>query len=559
MASWYHFVKRLCQTWWAAALGMIVVQISWAIEYVFMLSLLLQHGMGDLLASYAWLPSPILQIILSPIFGQWSDRLVASSRYGQRLPFILVFSGLSVIFLVIIPLASTFGCLFSDERSCSHEDENSSSGGPQYVVLGFLTLAFVGLDFCNSANEEFQRGLVTDLSSDHKEVYTEDTRLLEQEGPPRYGDPDDLGFPTSTTASASASDPDTETLVESEPQEEEKAHDRTSGHTVLAFASSFGNAVGYLLGAIDWSGFSSHLGVANGDSLFLVGLALLLFVPGIWLFVWKTQRIRRSKSSGGAAESEETSSKDTGQRTTAENTSSPFAAWPRLGRRFYGLCVQQLIGWMPIWALWQYGAAYFGTVVEQGSPKTPSDSELHQKYITGLHLGSLTLGLVATVGIVTSLVLSKALKEWGMKLCYIGSQLLSAVGLLIAHLTTSTPAATVVFVPLLGISHAVNNSCPYALIDELYAEVPSEQAQDIRSSKYTAFATNLLYLAQTVVPQLLAALVLGPIISALAGDNSVSNLEKAYSTPMILAIVCQFVAGPLALVWLPKKQEKAPS
>lgn len=52
---------------------------------------------------------------------------------------------------------------------------------------------------------------------------------------------------------------------------------------------------------------------------------------------------------------------------------------------------------------------------------------------------------------------------------------------------------------------------PFTVVDD-FNDIRDEQDDKPESQKNTAFATNVLYLSQTI-PQLIAAVVLGPIIS----------------------------------------------
>ena len=46
---------------------MTMLQLEWAIEYVFMNPLLLQNGLSPKWTSYAFLPSPLAQMVFAPV------------------------------------------------------------------------------------------------------------------------------------------------------------------------------------------------------------------------------------------------------------------------------------------------------------------------------------------------------------------------------------------------------------------------------------------------------------------------------------------------------------
>lgn len=100
------------------------LQLQWAVEYIFMTPLLLQNGMSPWLVSYAWLPSPLFQILLSPILGHMSDNCDSkcvdlsscgpcpserTGRYGRRRPFIAVTAVIAIVALSCVPIASRLG------------------------------------------------------------------------------------------------------------------------------------------------------------------------------------------------------------------------------------------------------------------------------------------------------------------------------------------------------------------------------------------------------------------------------------------------------------------
>lgn len=366
-------------------------------------------------------------------------------------------------------LHSHSGCLLSSDISCdsgattSQDDTDDNSVPPQYAVLTFLTVSFVGVDFCMSLNVQFQRGLATDMCSS-EQIGPRDNSL-------RNLDDDTITSASSASADETRSLPTDKMNTASEDDfqaleytplvdgSQNAKTDSMSGHSILAFSSAGGNAIGFLLAAINWSKLSTALGIANGDVLFLVILALFLFITGMCLLVWKVQKTRRAENARQYKQeiNQGLSEEENVQRTISTTTTSHW----KLPCKFYILCAQQIIAWIPIWGLWQYGSAYFGTVVEGGSPRASSGSDLGEKYASGLHLGALTSGLVAAVATISSLVLPSLLNSWGLKRCYLISQLVSAAALLIAHLSNESTACAVIFMSFLGISWAANNSVSF--------------------------------------------------------------------------------------------------
>lgn len=85
----------------AFVIAMLALQAQWAVVYIYLVPQLLELHVSPSWASDAWLLSPVLQLVVSPLAGRLSDRLAGS--YGRRRPFILGSTILATTLLLFIP------------------------------------------------------------------------------------------------------------------------------------------------------------------------------------------------------------------------------------------------------------------------------------------------------------------------------------------------------------------------------------------------------------------------------------------------------------------------
>jgi len=219
--SWYGFLA-------VSIVTMAPLQLLWAVEYVLMSPMLLQNGASEVVASYAWVPSPCIQLFLCPWVGQRSD--ATNNR-----TFYLMFASFTACGLMaFVPFANFVGGLLGDEAN--------SEMRPASIAL--LSICFPLADMACSVTEQFVRVMVTDLAGNDKRL-----ALL--------------------------------------------------GHGVMSAVAGLGSAMGYGIGAVNWTKLlepNSNGGGAPSSAhpaslislstcvLSLTGVALLL--PGASLGVW---------------------------------------------------------------------------------------------------------------------------------------------------------------------------------------------------------------------------------------------------------------------------------
>ena len=90
-------------------------EFCYAAEVVFVTPLLLQVGLPGRYATIMWTLSPLLGLILQTPVGHASDH--CRCAWGRRRPFILVFAGISVLGLALVPNGKILGVEFGDGKS----------------------------------------------------------------------------------------------------------------------------------------------------------------------------------------------------------------------------------------------------------------------------------------------------------------------------------------------------------------------------------------------------------------------------------------------------------
>ena len=561
--------------WSILSLAMVALQIQWAFEYALMTPMLLRSGLHPGVASLSWIPSPILQLLLNPWLGRWSDSLPRSpvgpgAEYSgvdsssspllggggrcrrepffwaggtRRHPFLLATAGLSTAILVVLGLSEI-------------ADGDDGKGGANWGYVLLLVVGFVAIDFSNSVNETFQRSLFTDvadLSAKKGAGAAEDSRVI--------------------------------------------------GHSYLGSAAGFGSFVGYLLAGTDLDRVFG--GASAAAVLFLGGAAI--FVPAQALMLWWSIGMMKSSSApeifrdrgysqvdrfeldigrtGGTdaidhntslalQHCDRSESGDVDLKTCQSERISetpfheknctlsidndielisqngtcnasllqiPDRSWleevHRFPKPFRFLCLQQLLAWLGLWPIWLFATAYFGGSVYSGSPTDPIGSEGREAYDAGVRSGSLACAALGLSSSVVGVMLLPTLSRWlGMRATYVLMQAAGGASILGLYVVRC-PVWSTVLVATTGLSWAANNCVPYAVIQTFC----NKSDDDSNSEDDIALYTNVLYIVQTL-PQLLGAIVLGPIVEACGGD---------YAVAMAIAGVCGLLGAVFGVFWIP--------
>lgn len=533
--------------WAIMCIAMIVLQLEWAAEYVFLTPAMLQGGLGPAAASMAWLPSPIAQLALSPWLGRLSDgcssashqpggkagaahaesgSLLAGREHGsavanrscrcrgggswcratwmcatRRHPFLAGSAATAAAMMLLLVLSDRVVAAIGP----------AAPGEIQWARVFVMGSAFVILDAANSVNEEFQRSLFTDLSTD--------------------------------------------------------AVTRTRGHAWLAGAVGFGGALGYLLGGVDFAAIEDK--VPAMTLLFVAALAL--FVPAQLLLMRRSASIARRvraatrahpntsvigikdgepKHSDFAALTDDSGSDTGGAKFTPVTASAGVAVASTTGdqaggsgtashscvalvgrssKAFKLLCLQQLFAWMNLWPVWLFATAYFGSSVYGGNPHAPKGSPAREAYDDGVRAGSLSCASMGFVNAVAAGLLARLVSRIGSVKAYVICQCVGAASVLLL-MFVKQPVASHVLVALCGFTWAANNSIPFSAVRRVCAR--DEQG----------LHTNVLYIVQTA-PQLVGALALGPVVGAMGED---------YGVAMFVSGACGVMAAICAAAWMPR-------
>ena len=114
-------LKKKC-TLLLAAVSLAPVELSWCVGEALIVPFLMSLGCPVWLTTFCWLPTPVLDTVLQPFYGKWSDRLAQQQqqqqqsearasvgccvrKLGPRKPFLLAFSLFASLGLLLTPFA----------------------------------------------------------------------------------------------------------------------------------------------------------------------------------------------------------------------------------------------------------------------------------------------------------------------------------------------------------------------------------------------------------------------------------------------------------------------
>lgn len=94
--------------------SLIGLQFTWAVEMTYFEPHLLRLGLAKSQTSLVWIAPPLSGLIVQPVIGVLSD--ASQSRWGRRRPFMLLFSLLVALFLVVLAWASEIVGVFTADE-----------------------------------------------------------------------------------------------------------------------------------------------------------------------------------------------------------------------------------------------------------------------------------------------------------------------------------------------------------------------------------------------------------------------------------------------------------
>lgn len=413
----------------------------------------------------------MLQIFVSPPLGAMSD--ACALRIGRRRPFIIATAGLALAMLLLILFAPALGFALGDTST------------PFMWTMGILIAANVLLDACNSMNEKFQRCLIMDAVQRSNQVQL---------------------------------------------------------HGVIAAAVGLGNGCGNALASLDLTGL---LGLSNRCAMFLFASLVFLVATVVALVTFPdppalpasatllASTLDSGARCGGGDSDADSPCCAIGAGAASAATTEPGATGePRSSTlqhmlvflrssppAFVRLCAFQFLAWSGIWPIWIFCTAYFGDHIYGGSSTAESGTPAAVRYDRGVRAGAVALGALSLTCVLWSALHQTVSRRLGRERVYVACQLSAGCALLLL-LFTRDSAACIALVAVSGLAWASNNTTPYEVAAELYA-------QDV------GLATSVLYLAQTV-PQVFVSLCFGAIVQLL-GDNFVA--------PLVIGGCCSVAAG----------------
>ncbi|GAM21133.1 hypothetical protein SAMD00019534_043080 [Acytostelium subglobosum LB1] len=134
----------------ALSISFLGVQFGWALQMAYSTPMFLQLGVSRFWVSFIWIAGPVSGLIVQPIVGVISDRLV--SKYGRRKPFIFFGSICIVLGLMLISNAPSIGAKMGDTP-----DKQTKA-----IILAII--GFWILDLSNNAVQSPCRALLVDVA-----------------------------------------------------------------------------------------------------------------------------------------------------------------------------------------------------------------------------------------------------------------------------------------------------------------------------------------------------------------------------------------------------------
>ena len=96
---------------WNISFGFFGVQIAYALQTVNISRIFQTLGADPKALSFFWILPPLMGLIVQPFVGQMSDK--TWTRFGRRVPYLIVGSALAVIVMCLLPNISSLSSIFS--------------------------------------------------------------------------------------------------------------------------------------------------------------------------------------------------------------------------------------------------------------------------------------------------------------------------------------------------------------------------------------------------------------------------------------------------------------
>ncbi|XP_050769306.1 membrane-associated transporter protein [Gymnogyps californianus] len=341
--------------------------------------------------------------------------------------------------------------------------------------------------------------------------------------------------------------------------------DKEKGLHYHALFTGLGGALGYLIGAIDWS--QTVLGYSLASEF-----QVIFFFAALVFLICLTVHLRSIPEVPLRYENEETKFllevtesykyssieeeikngylKSTLKARGADSKNHAGALKQRMTLKsllktllnmpshYRYLCVSHLFGWMAFLSNMLFFTDFMGQVVYQGSPYAPHNSTLYLTYKTGVEVGCWGLCINAISSSAYSYVQKILLPYIGLKGLYFTGYLLFGLGTGLIGLFPNV-YSTLALCSLFGVMSSTLYTVPFHLIAEYHKEEESLKLQDGEQAGEHGRGKGIDCAALTCMVQL-AQIILGVGLGLLV--SVAGSAVTVISASTVALIGCCFVA-----------------
>uniref|UniRef100_A0A8D1AGB0 Proton-associated sugar transporter A n=1 Tax=Sus scrofa TaxID=9823 RepID=A0A8D1AGB0_PIG len=203
-----------------------------------------------------------------------------------------------------------------------------------------------------------------------------------------------------------------------------------------------------------------------------------------------------------------------------------FTIW-NMPRALRHLCVNHFLGWLSFEGMLLFYTDFMGEVVFQGDPKAPPASEAYQKYSGGVAMGCWGMCIYAFSAAFYSAILEKLEEHLSVRTLYFIAYLAFGLGTGLATLSRNLYVVLSLCVTY-GILFSTLCTVPYSLLCDYYQSRQFAGSSADGTRRGMGVDISLLS-CQYFLAQILVALVLGPLTSAVGSANGVMYFSSLVS------------------------------
>ncbi|KAM7099499.1 proton-associated sugar transporter A isoform 2-T3 [Molossus nigricans] len=206
------------------------------------------------------------------------------------------------------------------------------------------------------------------------------------------------------------------------------------------------------------------------------------------------------------------------------NLCSTICHMPRALR---SLCVNHFLGWLSFEGMLLFYTDFMGEVVFQGDPKAPHTSEEYQKYNRGVSVGCWGMCVYAFSAAFYSAILEKLEEHLSIRTLYFIAYLAFGLGTGLATLSRNLYVVLSLCITY-GILFSTLCTLPYSLLCDYYQSKKFAGSGADGTRRGMGVDLSLLS-CQYFLAQILVALVLGPLTSAVGSASGVMYFSSLVS------------------------------